>query len=137
MVPPDFFAGSVFCNWAAVGKTTDEQIGVQAQVSNLVRGKIVDATRGHGSDMAFYSGSTTGASKSNTVCSLYAPIAWQVDRKCRSISASSCDKMCADMKAERDVMSSVLYTPGSRVLVADALVCFVPPWVHSQVPLPA
>ena len=98
---------------------------------------IVDATSRHGSDMALYTGSTTGSSKSNTVCSLYAPITWQVDRKCRPISASSFDKMCADMKADRDDMSSVLYTHGSRVLVADALVCLVPPWVHIQVPLPA
>ena len=102
---PDFFAGSVFCNWAAVGNTTYERIGVQAHVSNLVRGRMVDATRGESSDMALYSGFTTGASKSNTVCSLYAPITWQVDCKCRPVSASSFDKMCADMKAERDDMS--------------------------------
>ena len=102
---PDFFAGSVFRNWAAIGNTTYERIGVQAHVSNLVRGRMVDATRGQGSDMALYSGFTTGASKSNTVCSLYAPITWQVDCKCRPDSASSFDKMCADMKTERDDMS--------------------------------
>ena len=105
LVVPDFFAGSVFCNWAAVGNTTYERIGVQAHVSNLVRGRMVDATRGQGSDMALYSGFTTGASKSNTVCSLYDPITWQVDCKCRPVSASSFDKMCPDMKAERDDMS--------------------------------
>ena len=105
LVVPDFCAGSVFCNWAAVGNTTYERIGVQAHVSNLVRGRMVDATRRQGSDMALYSGFTTGASKSNTVCSLYAPITWQVDCKCRPVSASSFDKMCADMKAERDDMS--------------------------------
>ena len=105
LVVPDFFAGSVFCNWAAVGNTTYERNGVQAHVSNLVRGRMVDATPGQGSDMALYSGFTTGASKSNTVCSLYAPITWQVDCKCRPVSASSFDKMCADMKAERDDMS--------------------------------
>ena len=126
------FADGVFCNWATVGNTTYEQIGVQAQVfivvndesyyyPNLIRGMIVDATSGHGSDMALYTGSTTGSSKSNTVCSQYAPITWQVDRKCWPISASSFDKMCADMKAERDDMSSDLYPHGSRVVVADAL----------------
>ena len=105
LVVPDFFAGSVFCNWAAFGNTTYERIGVQAHVSNLVRGRMVDATRGQGSDMALYSGFTTGASKSNTVCSLYAPITWPVDCKCRPVSAPSLDKMFADMKAERDDMS--------------------------------
>ena len=126
------FADGVLCNWATVGNTTYEQIGVQAQVfivvndesyyySNLIRGMLVDATSGHGSDMALYTGSTTSSSKSNTVCSQYAPITWQVDRKCWPISASSFDKMCADMKAERDDMSSDLYPHGSRVLVADAL----------------
>ena len=115
LVVPDFFAGSVFCNWAAVGNTTYERIGVQAHVSNLIRGRMVDATRGQGSDMAPYSGFITGASKSNTVCSLYAPITLQVDCKCRPVSASSFDKMCADMKAVLSQLSvqSVMSGQGS------------------------
>ena len=126
LVVPDFFAGGVFCNWATVGNTTYEQIRVQAQV----RGTIVDATGRHGSDMALYTGSTTGSSKSNTVCPLCAPVTWRVECKCRLTSPSSFDKMCADMKAERDDMSSVLYTPGSRVPAVYALVWLISPWVH-------
>ena len=126
LVVPDVFAGGVFCNWATVGNTTYEQIGVQAQV----RGMIVDATSRHSSDLAPYKGSTTGSSKSNTVFPLCAPVTWQVDRKCRLISASSLDRMCADMKAECDDISSVLHTPGSHVLAADALVCLISPWIH-------
>ncbi len=38
------------------------------------------------------------------------------------ISASSFDKLCADMKAQRDDMSDDLYAHGSRELVADMFV---------------
>ena len=107
---------------------TNKKIGVQSQVftivndenyyyPNLMRGMIVDADRGQ--DLAMYTGSTTGTTRSNTICSAYAPITWQVDRKCHLISASSFDKMCADMKANRDDMSEDLYAHGSRELVAD------------------
>ena len=37
------------------------------------------------------------------------------------ISASSFDKMCADMKAQRDDMTDDLYAHGSRTLVSDQL----------------
>jgi len=74
-----------------------------------------------GKDMVFYTGSTTGDSRSNTICSAYAPITWQVDRKCHMISASSFDKMCADMKAQRDDMSEDLHPHGSREVVAASL----------------
>jgi hypothetical protein len=54
-----------------------------------------------GADLAIYTGSSTGTSRDNEICSPYAPITWQVDRKCHMISASSFDKMCADMMAQR------------------------------------
>ena len=106
---------------------TNKQIGVQAQVftvvndeecyyHNLIRGMIVDGDKGN--DMVFYTGSTTGDSRSNTICSKYAPITWQVDRTCHLISASSFDKMCADMKAQRDDMTDDLHPHGSREVVA-------------------
>merc|ERR1712014_538034 len=106
------------------------KIGVQAQVYTIVndesyyypdmfRGMIVDGA--FGEDMAVYTGSTTGTTRNNTVCSAYAPITWQVDRKCHLISASSFDKMCADMKSQKDDMSNDLYPHGARVLVADEL----------------
>ena len=37
------------------------------------------------------------------------------------ISASTFDKMCADMKAQRDDMSDDLHPHGSRELVAENL----------------
>jgi hypothetical protein len=53
---------------------------------------------------------------------MYTPITWQVDRKCHMISASSFDKLCYDMKMQRDDMSDDLYAHGSRELVKDDLV---------------
>eukprot|EP00968_Pinguiococcus_pyrenoidosus_P003166 scaffold184_cov316-Pinguiococcus_pyrenoidosus.AAC.64 len=132
------FYDGVFCEAEVVGaffdeldpRTTYNSIGVQAQVfvivnderfyyPDLIRGMIVDGE--HGMDMAKYTGSTTGTSRNNEICSAYSPITWQVDRKCHLVSASSFDKMCADMKAQRDDMSDDLYAHGSRELVDDAL----------------
>lgn len=103
------------------------RVGVQAQVftiindedyfyPDLMRGMIIDGD--YGKDMAHYTGSTTGTSRSNTICSAYTPITWQVDRECHLISASSFDKMCADMKMQRDDMSDDLHAHGSREVVA-------------------
>merc|ERR1712151_1127311 len=86
---------------------------------DLMRGMIIDGE--YGQDIGKYTGSTTGTSRSNTVCSRYTPITWQVDRKCHLISASSFDKMCADMKTQADDMSGDLHAHGSRELVADKL----------------
>jgi len=84
-----------------------------------MRGMIVEGEMG--ADVAKYTGSTTGTSRDNVICSRYTPITWQVDRKCHLISASSFDKMCADMKTQRDDMSGDLHAHGSRELVADHL----------------
>jgi hypothetical protein len=107
-----------------------DNVGVQGQVftivndesyyyPDLMRGMIVDGEMGQ--EVTKYTGSTTGTSRDNTVCSQYAPITWQVDRKCHLISASTFDKMCADMKAQRDDMSDDLYAHGSREVVSDEL----------------
>jgi len=128
------FYDGVFCGWVyeGAGKTspTAQQlahaVGVQAQVfvivndenyyyPDLMRGAIVDGN--FWKDVAAYTGSTTGTSRNNVMCSKYAPITWQVDRKCHMISASSFDKMCADMKQNPDDMSSDLYAHGARELV--------------------
>ena len=45
-------------------------------------------------------------------CSQYLSFAWQVDRRCHLISASSFEKMCADMKQMRDDMSGDLHAHG-------------------------
>lgn len=123
------FYDGVFCNIDLLDlSNTHGMIGVQAQIftivndeeyyyPDLMRGMIVDGK--FGADMAMYTGSTTGTSRDNTICSQYAPITWQVDRECHMISASTFDKMCADMKAQRDDMSDDLHAHGSRELVSD------------------
>jgi len=132
------FYDGVFCNldeesFAGVDpQSLANAVGVQAQVfvivndekfyyPDLFKGMIIEPDLGMGSNLAIYTGSTTGDSRDNTICSRYSPITWQVDRKCHLISASSFDKMCADMMEQRDDMSGDLYAHGSRELVADHL----------------
>ncbi|KAL3935999.1 MAG: hypothetical protein SGBAC_008598 [Bacillariaceae sp.] len=122
------FYDGVLCRIGVLGDLSrlPQQVGVQGQVftivndedyfyPDLMRGMIVDGDMG--SEITKYTGSTTGTSRDNEICSAYSPITWQVDRKCHMISASSFDKMCADMKAQRDDMSEDLYAHGSRELV--------------------
>merc|ERR1719163_409137 len=127
------FYDGVFCRGGIISLAplnTYQKIGVQSQVytivndeayynPDMIRGMIVDGE--YGADVAKYTGSTTGTSRDNTICSRYTPITWQVDRKCHLISASSFDKMCANMKAQTDDMSMDVYPHGSRELVADHL----------------
>jgi hypothetical protein len=130
------FYDGVFCNLSAeafsglTAENIKDAVGVQGQVftivndesyyyPDLMRGMIVDGEMGQ--EITKYTGSTTGTSRDNTICSQYAPITWQVDRKCHMISASTFDKMCADMKAQRDDMSDDLYAHGSREVVLDEL----------------
>merc|ERR1712048_17995 len=82
-----------------------------------------DSGSTYGHNMTYYTGSTTGTSRNNNICSNYAPITWQVDRKCHLISASSFDKMCADMLQQADDrMSHDVYAHGSRILVNSTFV---------------
>ena len=125
------FYDGVFCNDGIVTLSplnTYQKIGVQSQVftvvndenyyyPDLIKGMIVDGAMGH--NVAKYTGSTTGTTRNNEICSKFTPITWQVDRKCHLISASSFDKMCEDMKAQRDDMSGDIVPKGSRKLVAD------------------
>jgi len=130
----DPFYDGVFCHATAeaVGKLSQQDIasnvGVQGQVftiindedyyyPELIRGMIVDAEKFMGTNITAYTGSTTGTSRNNKVCSAYAPITWQVDRVCHLISASSFDKMCADMLQMRDDMSGDIHPHGARELV--------------------
>lgn len=119
------FYDGVLCNYAEGIK-----IGVQGQVftivndeayyyPNLFNGMIVDGEMGK--YITKYTGSTTGTSRDNNTCSQYTGITWQVDRKCHMISASTFDKMCADMKSQRDDMSDDLHAHGSRETVKDDL----------------
>lgn len=123
------FYDGVFCTDGVLIDTAS-QIGVQAQVftivnddsffwPDLMRGMIVDGEMG--TDIAMYTGSTTGDARNNEICSQYSPITWQVDRKCHMISASSFDKLCYDMLQQRDDMSDDIHPHGSRETVADEL----------------
>jgi len=131
------FYDGVFCNYDPKGahqglqpQGIADNVGVQAQVfvivndesyyyPNLIKGMITQGD--FGKDMAIYTGSTTGTSRNNKICSSYAPITWQVDRKCHLISASSFDKMCGDMKQINDDMSLDLHAHGARELVDEKI----------------
>lgn len=132
------FYDGVFCGATAdlLGALSAQDIaanvGVQGQVftivndehyyyPDLIRGMLVDAEHEMGIDIGVYTGSTTGTSRNNVECSAYTPITWQVDRKCHLISASSFDKMCADMKQMRDDMSTDTHPHGARELVFQNL----------------
>jgi hypothetical protein len=107
---------------------------VQAQVFTIVndeayryddlfKGMIVDENSDIGTDIAKYTGSTTGTSRDNNVCSRYAPITWQVERKCHMIAASSFDALCKEMRENNggDDMSGDLHPHGARETVLPAL----------------
>merc|ERR1719326_1197146 len=105
------FYDGVFCNEGLITilpLNTYKKIGVQSQVFTIVNDEsyyhgdlikgMITGKGDFGKDIAMYTGSTTGTSRDNEVCSRFTPITWQVDRKCHMISASSFDKLCADMK---------------------------------------
>jgi len=133
------FYDGVFCNLdmddfqTLTPQNIASAVGVQGQIftivndetyfyPDLMRGMIRDKDLDMGEDITYYTGSTTGTSRSNKMCSSYAPITWQVDRKCHMISASSFDKLCFDMKMQRDDMDDDLHAHGSRELVKHSLV---------------
>ena len=83
---------------------------------------MITGVKDFGKDIAVYLGSSTGSDRDNTICSKYAPITWQMDRKCHLISASSFDKLCADMLSQSPTDMTVDVAPkGARVLVDDSL----------------
>ena len=111
----------------------NKNIGVQGQVfvvvndedyyyPDLMGGMIIDEAAGYGADIAKYTGSSSGQKNNNDdACSAYAPITWQVDRKCNLISASAFDHLCAEMLSQRSDMSADTYPLGSRQIVSDEL----------------
>jgi len=124
------FYDGVLCHADRLDGDLQDHVGVQSQVFTIVNdedyfypdlmsGMIVDGDMGQ--DVAMFTGSTTGTTRTNEVCSQYTPITWQVDRVCHKISASTFDKMCADMLSHRDDMSDDIYPHGSRELVIDDL----------------
>ena len=122
------YLDGVFCRIEdldiATPGATALQIAIQAQVftiindeeyyyPDLLRGMIV--TGDYGQDVVAYVGSTTASSvlannnnnNNNNLCSQYSPISWHVDRQCRLISASSMDKLCADLLQQPSSSSDV------------------------------
>merc|ERR1711871_1565763 len=85
---------------------------------------IVDGAMGDwgSGNIAYYTGSTTGTTRNNEICSRYTPITWQVDRTCHKISASSFDKLCKDMLEMADDMTHDTHPHGARAVAADHLV---------------
>lgn len=130
------FYDGVFCNIpetdfvALTRQDLASHIGAQAQIFTIVNDDTYyypDLIKGMidhkemGQDITKYTGSTTGTSRNNDICSAYGPITWHVDRNCHKISASSFDKMCADMKAQFDDMTEDLRPHGSRPTTANSI----------------
>ena len=109
-----------------------QKVGVQGQVftivndeehmppENLMDHAWKDDT--HWKDVAKYTGSTTGTTRDNEVCSRYTPITWQVDRTCHKVSAKAWDEMCKLMLDQEDDMTSDTHAHGARAFVKHALV---------------
>jgi hypothetical protein len=134
------FYDGVLCNDAAVvGVYNDDNtlsnmaqaVGVEGQVFTIVNDPAYDLPLNmHGAlkfgdkwqDVAKYTGSTTGTTRDNTMCSKYSPITWQVDRKCHLISASSFDQMCKDMLTKRDDMEPDTHPHGAREVTRPFMV---------------
>jgi len=95
-------------------------IAVQGQVFQIVNGGATYADMLHQwpktvTQGKMYTGSTTGQSHDNEICSPYA-ITWHVDLECVQVSPESFDNMCKMMKEEYD-MEDDLYPHGSRKIV--------------------
>jgi len=136
------FYDGVFCQDGVISiapLNTYQKIGVQSQVFQIVNDDVTPEYQymdlikgawvadGKWKDVAKYTGSTTGTSRDNYVCSRFTPVTWQVDRKCHLISAKSFDKLCEDMKKIKsegggDDMTDDLHAHGSRIASDPRLV---------------
>merc|ERR1712146_385317 len=107
------FYDGVFCNDGiiSIGESPPfnvaQRVGVQGQVFTIVNsdapehqyddlfhGAWMDETNGKWDDVAIYVGSTTGTSRSDETCSMYAPITWQITASATS-SRPSRSTTCA------------------------------------------
>jgi hypothetical protein len=70
-------------------------------------------------DAAYYLGSTTGRKYDNDASCSPVQVSWNVDRKCRGVSAKTLDAMCAAMKEAG--MEADAAPQGSRDLVTAEL----------------
>ena len=85
---------------------------------SLIDGMIVDVNMDVGVDVVKFTAASTNSfaasTNSTAACSEPTSLTWQIDRKCHMISASSFDKLCADMKAQKDDLSNDIGVVGSR-----------------------
>ena len=139
-----FYDGVLCNNEAVVGvynadntlSNMAQAVGVEAQVFMIVNNEekqdpqydlpidmygAVKNGPNQWADVAKYTGSTTGTSRDNEICSQYSPVSWHVDRKCQKISAQMFDNLCKAMKANPDDLSGDLYSHGARETVMDKL----------------
>ncbi|CAE7024611.1 unnamed protein product [Symbiodinium natans] len=99
---------------------------VQGQIYQIVNGGPTVNDLLHGwtvvghNNSVMYSGSTTGQSHDNSVCSPYV-ITWHVDKDCHQVSPESFDNLCKQMK-DLYGMSVDLAPHGSRILVSPTYV---------------
>ena len=129
------FYDGVFCRDGIITiapLNTYKTVGVQGQVftivndeehmppENLMYAAWQDDT--HWKDVAKYTGSTTGTSRNNQVCSRYTPITWQVDRTCHKVSAKAWDQMCKKMKDQKDDMKDDTHAHGARAFAKKQMV---------------
>ena len=124
------FSDGVFCNADIIDPANSHtKFGMQAQVftivndeqfyyPSLIDGMIVDVNMDVGVDVVKFTAASTNSiaasTNSTAACSEPTSLTWQIDRKCHMISASSFDKLCADMKAQKDDLSNDIGVVGSR-----------------------
>ena len=107
------------------------KLGVQAQVFTLTNDPAHDydawdMMTGFNKDLAtnvaIYQGSTTGQPNGNTDCrGTGGMVTWQVDRGCHMISAAAMDRLCGQMKAQKDDMSSDTHPHNARETTAASI----------------
>ena len=112
------------------------KLGVHAQVFTLTNDAAHDyplwnMMTGFNKDLAtnvaIYQGSTTGQPNGNSVCrGTGGMVTWQVDRGCHMISAAAMDRLCGQMKAQADDMSSDTHPHNARETTAAAITTDIP-----------
>jgi hypothetical protein len=101
-------------------------VAVQGQVYQIVQGAATVNDLLHGwtvvghQNSVMYTGSTTGPSHNNQVCSPYV-ITWHVDKACHQVSPESFDNLCRQMQ-ELYQLENDLYPHGSRIILDPAWV---------------
>ena len=107
------------------------KLGVHAQVFTLTNDEahdypLWDMMTGFNTDLAtdvaIYQGSTTGQKNGNDDCrGTGGMVTWQVDRGCHKISAAAMDRLCGQMKAQKDDMSSDTHPHNARETTAASI----------------